>query len=344
MHQRNVVVAPEQRDDLLGLGEPQQAVVDEHAGELLADRLVDQHRRHRRVDAAGKAADHPALADLGADLLDRLVLEGAHGPIARGSRRSCARNCAGARRRAACARPRGGTGWRRTCAPRRRSWRSARSARCRPRGSRPAAGSRGRRGSSRPDSARPSATRLRTGRLLGHQHLGAAEFAVMPGLDHAAELLPPSPARRSRCRGSERRPGRSPCGASGASWSSTEAGPAGQDHALRPHCPERLVRLLERHDLAIDLLLAHPPRDQLGHLRAEIDDEDLVVGGKPVRSDAAHEGGIEDGHLNLCAAGRTPGQGRPPGFTTGCDVAPPAAAPLLSDKLAERAIGPPGFG
>ena len=82
VHQRNVVVAAEQRHHLLGLGEPHQAVVDEHAGELLADRLVDQHRGDRGVDAARQAADHPALADLRADLLDRLLLEGAHGPVA----------------------------------------------------------------------------------------------------------------------------------------------------------------------------------------------------------------------------------------------------------------------
>ena len=72
----------EQVDHGLGLVEPQQAVIDEHAGELVADRLVDQHRGDRGIDAAGQAADHPALADLGADLLDRLLAEGAHGPVA----------------------------------------------------------------------------------------------------------------------------------------------------------------------------------------------------------------------------------------------------------------------
>ena len=82
VHQRDVVVMPEQVDDGLGLVEPQHAVIDEHAGELVADRFMDQHRGHRRIDAAGEAADHPALADLGADLLDRLLAEGAHGPVA----------------------------------------------------------------------------------------------------------------------------------------------------------------------------------------------------------------------------------------------------------------------
>ena len=50
----------EQADDLLGLVGAHQAVVDEHAGQLVADRLVDQHRRDRAVDPARQAADHPA--------------------------------------------------------------------------------------------------------------------------------------------------------------------------------------------------------------------------------------------------------------------------------------------
>ena len=57
-------------------------MVDEHAGELVADRFVDQDRRDRGIDAAGQAADHLALPDLGADLFDRLLAEGAHGPVA----------------------------------------------------------------------------------------------------------------------------------------------------------------------------------------------------------------------------------------------------------------------
>jgi hypothetical protein len=36
-------------------------VIDEHAGQLVADRLVDQHRRDGAVDAARQAADHPPL-------------------------------------------------------------------------------------------------------------------------------------------------------------------------------------------------------------------------------------------------------------------------------------------
>ena len=73
--QRDVVVIAEQGDDLLGLVLAQQAGVDEDAGELVADRLVDQHRGDRGVDAAGQAADHPAVADLVADLGDHLLAD-----------------------------------------------------------------------------------------------------------------------------------------------------------------------------------------------------------------------------------------------------------------------------
>jgi hypothetical protein len=80
--QRDVVVVAEQGDDLVGLVLAQQAGVDEHAGQLVADRLVDQDGGHRAVDAARQAADHLAVADLVADLLDHLLAEGRHGPVA----------------------------------------------------------------------------------------------------------------------------------------------------------------------------------------------------------------------------------------------------------------------
>ena len=88
MDERDVVVAAKQRDDLLRLAQAQQAVIDEDAGEPVADRLMDQHRGDGGIDAAGEPADHPPLPDLRADRLDRLGAEGAHGPVAGGSRRS----------------------------------------------------------------------------------------------------------------------------------------------------------------------------------------------------------------------------------------------------------------
>ena len=56
-------------------------MIDEYAGELVADGLVDQHRRHRTIDPAREAADHLGVADLVADARDRLGPVSAHGPV-----------------------------------------------------------------------------------------------------------------------------------------------------------------------------------------------------------------------------------------------------------------------
>ena len=64
-------VALKRHTQQLGLALAQQAVVDEDAGQLVADRAVDQRGRHRRVDAAGEGADDPPVADLLADLARR---------------------------------------------------------------------------------------------------------------------------------------------------------------------------------------------------------------------------------------------------------------------------------
>ena len=75
MNERNVEMAAKQVDHFVRLALAQQPVIDEHAGELVADRLVDQHCRDRGIDAARQAADHPRLADLRANAGDLLVAE-----------------------------------------------------------------------------------------------------------------------------------------------------------------------------------------------------------------------------------------------------------------------------
>src|ERR1700730_16790770 len=67
------------------------------------------------------------------------------------------------------------------------------------------------------------------------------------------------------------------CGARGEPASCTDSGPAGEDPAFPPHLTKSRFRLLERHDFGIDALLAHPARDQLRDLAAEIDDQNLVM-------------------------------------------------------------------
>src|SRR6185437_2607583 len=69
MHKRDVVVMPEQIDHRFGLIQPEQAVIDEDASELVADRFMDQHGGDGGIDPAGEAADHAPIADLSADFL-----------------------------------------------------------------------------------------------------------------------------------------------------------------------------------------------------------------------------------------------------------------------------------
>ena len=55
-------------------------MVDEDAGELVADGALDQGGGHGRVDAAGQPADHPVAAHLGPDGSDLLVDDARGGP------------------------------------------------------------------------------------------------------------------------------------------------------------------------------------------------------------------------------------------------------------------------
>src|SRR5262245_23725503 len=81
VHKRNVVTVKKKGHDLLRLSETHQAMVNKDAGQLFADRLMDQHGCHCGIDAARQAANHAPLADLLADLFNRLLLKGAHGPV-----------------------------------------------------------------------------------------------------------------------------------------------------------------------------------------------------------------------------------------------------------------------
>jgi hypothetical protein len=67
--------------DLRRLVQPQHAVVDEDAGQALADGAVNQHRGDGRVDAAAQPADDPAVADLRGDARRRFLDERRHRPV-----------------------------------------------------------------------------------------------------------------------------------------------------------------------------------------------------------------------------------------------------------------------
>ena len=111
--------------------------------------------------------------------------------------------------------------------------------------------------------------------LAGHLQLGAAELAVVAAFDAAAHLrhhgLLAVADAEHRQAGLEHPVGRA---------RRAELGDAGraarQDHGLGLEPLQRLLGLVERHDLGVDALLAHAPRDQLRDLAAEIDDEDGV--------------------------------------------------------------------
>ena len=79
-------VAAERLDDLLGLVLAQEAVVDEDARELVADRLVHEERRDGGVDAAGERAQHALRADGCADPRDLLLDDGGGRPRRRRAR------------------------------------------------------------------------------------------------------------------------------------------------------------------------------------------------------------------------------------------------------------------
>ena len=81
--QRHAEMAREDLLHQLGFAQAQQSVVHEDRGELIADRLVDQRRRHRRIDPAAECEQHPLVADLRADLLHGAVDERIAAPVER---------------------------------------------------------------------------------------------------------------------------------------------------------------------------------------------------------------------------------------------------------------------
>ena len=79
--QFDLEMPPENLAHDLRFASAQHAVVDENAGELVANGFVQQRRRHAGIHAAAQAEDHLLLADLRADLLDRLVDVVVHRPV-----------------------------------------------------------------------------------------------------------------------------------------------------------------------------------------------------------------------------------------------------------------------
>ena len=82
MDQRDCILITEHLNDFVRLALPQQAVIDENAGQLVANGFVNQDGSNGRIDAARQTADDFLVANLRADRLDRLLAVGTHRPIA----------------------------------------------------------------------------------------------------------------------------------------------------------------------------------------------------------------------------------------------------------------------
>ena len=96
------VAATKSRSTCSRLARAQQPVVDEHAGQLVADGPLHQRGGHRGVDAAGQPADHLLVADLRADRLDLLVEDVGRRPVGAMPATSCRKCSAPAGRTAVC--------------------------------------------------------------------------------------------------------------------------------------------------------------------------------------------------------------------------------------------------
>ena len=111
---------------------------------------------------------------------------------------------------------------------------------------------------------------------LQHLGLGAAEFAFVSRRDFAAELrrhhlLAVADAEDGHSRVEERIRGARCVFIVDGGWAARE------DHGFRRKFREGLGGALIGDDLAIDARLTDAAGDQLRHLRAEIDDQNLVV-------------------------------------------------------------------
>ncbi len=277
MHQRDVVLAAEQAHHLPAFARAHQAGIDIDAGELRPHRLVQQHRRDRGIDAARKPADHLALAYLLARARDRLALEGGHAPIA--------------------FEPRHAVG---EILQKRRAVRRVHDLGMELHAvEAPLVVGDGGEGCALADAHHlESRGQLVDPVAMAHPHLlaralfpqaveeiairgdfekGAAEFAVIGGRDASPQLrahgllaIADAEHRHAQLEHRLRRARRLRHMHRGR--------PARQNHRPGAEGLEPGFVHGEGVNLAIDAAFAHPPRDELGHLAAEIEDQDLVGG------------------------------------------------------------------
>ncbi len=264
--------------DLAGLLVPQQAVVHEDAGEAIADRAMHEERRHRRVDAARESADDFAAPDLLPDPVRRLLDERRNRPVAgasadvEGKVAENFRPMVGVRdlgmKQQRVERPIGRFHGCDRCGGARSRDRKSRRHR---RHIVPVA---------RPDAERARQLREQTrarSPIGGHVHQRVAELAVAGATDFATQhirhqLHAVADAEHRRAELEDlRRALRRPC-------LRHALRAAGQDDPARILRPQRLERRVERHHLRVHRQLAQTTSNQLRVLRAEIQNENGLMG------------------------------------------------------------------
>ncbi len=282
MHDFRVQAADEHLHHHRAFVQAQQAVVDEDAGQLVADRTVDQRRSDARVDATRQAEDDLLLADLSADQGHRLGNVVAHHPIGPGladvQHEALEQRLPLHRVRdlgmelhgviAACLVGHAGD----------------RTARCRGH----QLETRGQFGDlvavAHPDFEHAVAfgrgevlQAFEQLRVAARPHLRIAELAMRAGLDLAPLL---HRHREHAIADAEHRHTKIPHGRRCAQVVFfVGAGVAAREHdAFRIELADEGVAYVIRMNLAIDMRFADAAGDELSDLRAEVEDEDLVVG------------------------------------------------------------------
>ena len=85
-HKRHVEPTVEHGLDAVAFSGSEQPGVDKHAREAIADSAVDQCRRDRTVDTSREGAERALIADSRTDILDGIVHERGHCPVAGATR------------------------------------------------------------------------------------------------------------------------------------------------------------------------------------------------------------------------------------------------------------------
>ena len=275
MNQRDVVVAAEQINDLLGFARAQHSGVDKDAGQLVANCLVQQGRGDRRIDAARQAQHDVAVTHLAADAVEDLRVKHRHRPVAAAAGDLVSKVAQQFRplRRV------------RDLGVKQRAVKTPAVVGDRGKGGGFAGGDRAKSGRQRIDLVAVAHPHLRA-LALGPQPVEqqavvenvdkrAAELLVLAQRDAAAQFVA---HRLHAVTNAEHRNTEAEDDVGGARGGalSDRGRPARQDDRARSEIADRPLGDSKRVDLAIDTALAHAARDQLRHLAAEIENQDAI--------------------------------------------------------------------